>query len=86
VHKVAIWHGGFIEAARRLDAWGPWLDGAIDDNALTAVKSSCRPFLFDYALACFAAVTLTGKSAHRIAHSLFAKALLADFGGTLAKG
>ena len=38
-HKVAIWHGGFVEATRRLDAWAPWLDSAVDDDALAeAVK------------------------------------------------
>ncbi|SFQ01615.1 SIR2-like domain-containing protein [Bradyrhizobium sp. Ghvi] len=34
VHKVAIWHGGFVEAVRRIDAWIPWLEGIVDDNAL----------------------------------------------------
>jgi hypothetical protein len=34
IHKVAIWHGGFVEAARRMVAWVPWLDGTIGDDAL----------------------------------------------------
>jgi SIR2-like domain len=34
IHKVAIWHGGFVEAVRRLNAWVPWLAGTVDDNAL----------------------------------------------------
>jgi hypothetical protein len=30
-HRVAIWHGGFCEAASRLDKILPWLDGQIDE-------------------------------------------------------
>jgi hypothetical protein len=33
-HKVAIWHGGFVEAVRRLNAWVPWLAGTAEDAAL----------------------------------------------------
>jgi len=34
IHKVAIWHGGFVEAVRKLDAWVPWLDGTVNDDVL----------------------------------------------------
>jgi hypothetical protein len=34
IHKVAIWHGGFVEAVRKMDAWVPWLDGTVNDDAL----------------------------------------------------
>jgi hypothetical protein len=30
-HRVAIWHGGFVEAAARLEGILPWLDGQPDD-------------------------------------------------------
>jgi hypothetical protein len=33
-HRVAIWHGGFVEAARRLDAIVPWLAGTAGDAVL----------------------------------------------------
>ena len=33
-HRVAIWHGGFVEAARRLHAILPWLDGTVNDLVL----------------------------------------------------
>jgi SIR2-like domain len=32
--RVAIWHAGFIEASRRLDAITDWLDGNADDSVL----------------------------------------------------
>jgi hypothetical protein len=34
VHSVAIWHGGFLEASRRLDSIVAWLDGSGDDMSL----------------------------------------------------
>jgi len=33
-HRVAIWHSGFVEATRRLDAIVDWLDGEADDCIL----------------------------------------------------
>ena len=33
-HRVAIWHGGFVEATRRLDAIVDWLDGKTDHSVL----------------------------------------------------
>jgi hypothetical protein len=33
LHRVALWHGGFVEAESRLDGIVPWLFGA-DDNVL----------------------------------------------------
>jgi SIR2-like domain len=40
IHKVAIWHGGFVEATRRMDTWVPWLDGTIDDSALAGLETT----------------------------------------------
>jgi SIR2-like domain len=34
LHRVAIWHGGFVEATRRLDAILPWLEGTAADSIL----------------------------------------------------
>lgn len=39
-HKVAIWHGGYIEAANRLDAIVPWLAGEADDLVLASRRPS----------------------------------------------
>lgn len=33
-HQVAIWHGGFLEVTRRLDAIVDWLDGKTDHSVL----------------------------------------------------
>lgn len=35
-HRVAIWHGGFVEAVDRLDAILPWLEGQANDSTLAA--------------------------------------------------
>jgi hypothetical protein len=40
-HRVAIWHGGFVEAASRIDPIVEWLLGA-DDASLSGVVSNDR--------------------------------------------
>ena len=37
-NRVAIWHSGFIQATRRLDAIVDWLDGNADDSVLAGTK------------------------------------------------
>ncbi|HEV2160447.1 SIR2 family protein [Bradyrhizobium sp.] len=37
-HRVAIWHAGFLEATRRLDAIADWLDGAAQDAVLAGTS------------------------------------------------
>jgi hypothetical protein len=37
-NRVAIWHSGFVEATRRLDAILNWLDGTASDNTLAGTS------------------------------------------------
>jgi hypothetical protein len=37
-HRVAIWHGGYVEAARRVDAIALWLGRLTDDGILAGVS------------------------------------------------
>jgi SIR2-like domain len=39
-HRVAIWHGGFGEAAARLDGIVPWLDGQSDEVLASALPAT----------------------------------------------
>jgi hypothetical protein len=38
-HRVAIWYGGFPEAATRLDGILPWLGGQSDDALIPPTKA-----------------------------------------------
>jgi hypothetical protein len=38
-HRVALWYGGFGEAANRLDGILPWLDGQSDDVLIPYIKA-----------------------------------------------
>jgi hypothetical protein len=39
-HKVAIWHGGYAEAASRLGVIAPWLAGEAEDLVLAGTSSA----------------------------------------------
>lgn len=39
-HRVALWYGGFGEAATRLDGILPWLDGQSDDVLIPSIKAT----------------------------------------------
>ena len=38
LHRVAIWYGGFTEAATRVDSIVRWLDGGSDEGPATLEK------------------------------------------------
>jgi len=38
-HRIAIWYGGFGEAASRLDGIVPWLDGGSDEVLIPAIRA-----------------------------------------------
>jgi hypothetical protein len=35
-HRVAIWHGGYVQALRRIDAIESWLNDTAEDEVLGA--------------------------------------------------